>query len=266
MTNKNVVMLVYNYFENDSRVLKEAATLAKEGYTISIFSLWKDGLKKVEKIDQNTTVYRQDFTPFHLLIFGEKTFEFLKAKIYRKKTASDSSAKTIKRDWNRKSELNGIKFFLSTANKLLTFRGFYKKVKSEIKKLNLTPHIVHSHDLNTLPLGNKIAKKYTAKLVYDSHELYIHRNKPYKTPIWYQKFQFKIEKKLIKKCDAVITVSQSIVDYLEKTYTIPTPYLIMKNGSKTAHKKPRDLFLYLTLRSLFIKYLARSCLPNTLFN
>ncbi len=233
MEGKNIVMLVYNYFENDSRVLKEAATLSKAGFTVSIFTLWKKGLQKVEKLDKNTTVYRQEFMPFHKLVLGENIFEFLKKKIYRKMAAkpdqsdTQTTSKKIKRDWNKKVELNGFKFLFSTVNKLLTFKGFYTKVKSEIKKLDIQPNIVHSHDLNTLPLGNKIAKKHNSKLVYDSHELYIHRNKPYKTPKWYTTWQFKIEQKLIRKCDAVITVSQSIVEYLEKTYNIATPYLIM---------------------------------------
>ena len=223
MEGKNVVMLVYNYFENDSRVLKEAATLSQVGYTVSIFTLWKKGLDKVEKIDENTTVYRQEFLPFHKLVLGENIFEFLKKKIYKKivpkKTPNSQVNQSIKRDWNKKSELNSFKFFLSSANKILTFKGFYTKVKSEVKRLGINPSVIHAHDLNTLPLGRKLAKKYKSQLIYDSHELYIHRNKPYKTPGWYQKIQFNIEKKHIKKCDAVITVSQSIVNYLEKHET-----------------------------------------------
>ncbi len=233
MEGKNIVMLVYNYFENDSRVLKEAATLSQAGFTVSIFSLWKKGLPKVEKLDKNTTVYRQEFMPFHKFLLGEHIFEFLKRKVYRKlankpvQVSPQTNAKTVRPDWNKKVELNGFKFIFSTANKLLTFKGFYTKVKSEVKSLDIHPNIVHAHDLNTLPLGNKIAKRYNSKLVYDSHELYIHRNKPYKTPKWYTKWQFKAEQRLIRKCDAVITVSQSIVDYLEKTYKISAPHLIM---------------------------------------
>lgn len=241
MEGKNVVMLVYNYFENDSRVLKEAATLSQVGYTISIFTLWKKGLDKVEKIDKNTTVYRQEFLPFHKLVLGENIFEFLKKKIYKKvvpkKTPNSQVNQSIKRDWNKKSELNSFKFFLSSANKILTFKGFYTKVKSEVKRLGINPSVIHAHDLNTLPLGRKLAKKYKSQLIYDSHELYIHRNKPYKTPGWYQKIQFNIEKKHIKKCDAVITVSQSIVNYLEETYSIATPYLIM-NAPFKQKKEP----------------------------
>lgn len=231
MKGKNVVMLVYNHFENDSRVLKEAATLSSEGYVISIFAIWKAGLPKTEIIDKNTTVYRLEFVPLHKMILGEKIFEFLKKKVYRKlkpkKNDSTTVSKTIKKDWDNKVELNGLKFLFSTLNKHLTFKGFYLKVKSELAVLNINPEIVHSHDLNTLPLGYRTAKRYKAKLIYDSHELYIHRNKPYKTPDWYKKIQFRIEQRLIKKCDAVITVSESIVNYLEQSYGINKPYLIM---------------------------------------
>ena len=110
MEGKNVVMLVYNYFENDSRVLKEAATLSQVGYTISIFTLWKKGLDKVEKIDENTTVYRQEFLPFHKLVLGENIFEFLKKKIYKKvvpkKTPNSQVNQSIKRDTSQGSSYN----------------------------------------------------------------------------------------------------------------------------------------------------------------
>ena len=241
MERKNVVMFVYNYFENDSRVLKEAATLSEHGYIISIFTLWKKGLEQEEKIDNDTTVYRLNVIPFHKRIFGEKFFNFLKKKIYSKsvtsqtKSTKETSSVSIPVN-KKKTKINSLKFLLSTTNNYLTYWGYYSKAERKIKKLKIQPSIVHSHDLNTLPVGRKVSEKFKAKLVYDSHELYLHRNKPYQVPNWYHKFQFGIEKRHITKCNAVITVSQSIVDYLAETYSIPKPYLIM-NAPVKQHKR-----------------------------
>lgn len=226
---KKIIMLVYNYFENDSRVLKEAYTLADNGYEINIFSIWKEGLPKEEKIYNNVYLTRLDFTPLHKKIIGKKNFQKLKQLVYGKAEVTtvnnNNSSKPV--SGFEKSKLSSVKFISNVINKFFSYKGFYIDVKKKIAKKQLVPNYVHSHDLNTLPLGVKIAKKYNSKLIYDSHELYIHRNKPYITPKWFKKLEARIEKKNIRKCDKVITVSNSIVKFLEEKYQINAPTLIM---------------------------------------
>jgi len=51
---KNILFVLRNHFTNDSRVLKEATSLAKDGYKVTIRCLWDSDLPKVENTDQYT--------------------------------------------------------------------------------------------------------------------------------------------------------------------------------------------------------------------
>ncbi len=86
------------------------------------------------------------------------------------------------------------------------------------RALLLKPDIIQSHDCNTILGGAMIKKKLSIPLVYDSHELYLERNIGTRSRWWDKKQWSPIEKKCIKKCDVVMTVSQGIVDHLNKQY------------------------------------------------
>jgi len=86
------------------------------------------------------------------------------------------------------------------------------------RALLLKPDIIQSHDCNTILGGAMIKKKLGIPLVYDSHELYLERNIGTRSRWWDKKQWSPIEKKCIKKCDVVITVSQGIVEHLNKQY------------------------------------------------
>ncbi len=86
---------------------------------------------------------------------------------------------------------------------------------------------VHSHDLNTLVAGYWISRIHGAKLVYDSHELYLDRNKAKKDSQWVKRLKMEVEKRLIRSADAVITVNDSIADILASRYRVEKPTVIM---------------------------------------
>ncbi|MGB0505119.1 MAG: glycosyltransferase family 4 protein [Pikeienuella sp.] len=83
----------------------------------------------------------------------------------------------------------------------------YRKVfAEEIAKLN--PDIVHAHDLICLPAGHAAAQLSGARLVYDAHELEVHRNPPLS---WIQKRTVSyVERKYSRKADSVITVGRFV--------------------------------------------------------
>ena len=87
--------------------------------------------------------------------------------------------------------------------------------------------IFHAHDLNTLMGAYAAAKQHGAELIYDSHELYLERNRyePYK-PLgkWVRK---RLEAFLIRRATNVITVNESIAKYLSRAYRIKRPVVVM---------------------------------------
>ena len=46
----NVCMVVYNFFVNDARVIREAKTLVKSDYEVTVFALHKEGLRQNEEM------------------------------------------------------------------------------------------------------------------------------------------------------------------------------------------------------------------------
>jgi glycosyltransferase involved in cell wall biosynthesis len=108
-----------------------------------------------------------------------------------------------------------------------------------LKKKKIKADVYHCHDLNTLYIGQKLAKKHKARLVYDSHELYVYRNRPYIPPRIFHKKEEAFERKYIQRADAVITVSKSIAGYMEKKYNIDKPHLIMNAPKK--NKAPEEI-------------------------
>lgn len=91
--------------------------------------------------------------------------------------------------------------------------------------LRMRPDVIHAHDLTTLPTASHAAAKLGAKLVYDSHELEMHRNAKYSASVW--KRRGAMEKEHIGRADLVITVSESIADHLRDAYSIAPPIVVL---------------------------------------
>lgn len=71
-----------------------------------------------------------------------------------------------------------------------------------------------AHDLPVLGVAYRCAKFHGAKLIYDSHELYVEQGFNFlERALWK-----KIEKQYIKYCDSVITINESIATELKRRY------------------------------------------------
>ena len=87
---------------------------------------------------------------------------------------------------------------------------------------------MHSHDLVTLSTGYAIASRLGVPLIYDAHELETHTNYwglAAATKKWIAIY----EECLIKRCAAVITVCDSISNWLRQTYQIAQPLVVLNS-------------------------------------
>ncbi len=94
--------------------------------------------------------------------------------------------------------------------------------------LSLRPDVVHAHDLVTLSSGFAIAKRRGCNLIYDAHELETHTNYwglKDETRKWIEIY----ERVLIRRTRAVITVCDSIADWLRDNYSIPRPIVVLNS-------------------------------------
>lgn len=83
--------------------------------------------------------------------------------------------------------------------------------------------VVHVHDLPMLLPGVLLARGWGVPLVYDAHELYYAQDV---LPLETQRKYFRLEKKLIRHADAVITVNEFIARLMAERYGIPEPRVI----------------------------------------
>jgi len=175
-----VLMIVLKDFVNDSRILRECATVHNMGYRVVVYALHSESLPEYEKQD-NYELYRFKLTtkkwPKHPFI---QIFKYLECFI----------------------------------------RIAWKGTK-------LNPKVVHCHDISALPIGFVISLKLKSKLIYDSHELWSNYNYRKSLVVSAQKQLSNIlEKFLMRRSDAVITVSDSIANYLSAFARIKKPFVI----------------------------------------
>lgn len=90
------------------------------------------------------------------------------------------------------------------------------------------PDVVHANDGNTLVPAWWISRRTGARVVYDAHELWRHRNVRQDRPVA-PLVEAVIEALLIRRAAGVITVSGSIADWLHTAYDLPTRPTLVRN-------------------------------------
>jgi glycosyltransferase involved in cell wall biosynthesis len=170
--------IVRNTVRNDSRVLKEAATLQASGLfsAVEIVGLNEPGLPEVERI-AGITVRR--------ITLGT-------------------------RGWSKGLVSQALKFAEWRQRIVRAYRG---------QPLS----VIHCHDLDPLPIAVRLKQSTGARLVYDAHELETEQGESSRIRVALSRAT---ERMLIGRADAVITVSESIVDWYRGTYPGISPALV----------------------------------------
>jgi glycosyltransferase involved in cell wall biosynthesis len=88
------------------------------------------------------------------------------------------------------------------------------------------PDVVHAHDAAMLAPGWLVARQTRAGLVYDSHELAT--GVPYHSRAWYRLVDG-LERRIVPRCDAVITVSDGIAERLRQRYGLDRTPTVVRN-------------------------------------
>jgi glycosyltransferase involved in cell wall biosynthesis len=115
---------------------------------------------------------------------------------------------------------------LLPAHKISTYYYFCKSASKEAEIWGAD--VAHAHDLNTMYAAYRLKRKFPHTIVvYDSHELWIHRNRVGRKATLEKMLDKVVEKALIKHADGIITVCDSIGDWLSDRYQgIPEPVIL----------------------------------------
>ncbi len=118
---------------------------------------------------------------------------------------------------------------LGQARSLLSFVGAV---------VRLRPEVVHAHDVAMLLPGIVGARLVGAGVVYDTHELAT--GVPYRERLW-AGLVAALERLFVRRCAAVITVSDGIADRLVELYRLPRRPIVVRNVSALRPSGPGGL-------------------------
>ena len=180
-------MIVSNPCISDARVLKTARAAREAGYDVHVFATIGPNTSPYERVN-GIIFHRLDWRPGQIM-----------------------TANGLLGLLNRMSrKLTGA--LVRRLVPFVKYRLFSRVFAEHIAAIK--PDIVHANDLICLPAGSDAARLCGAKLVYDAHELEIHRNPP--LPIVQKLFVGYTEARYGRQADAVITVGRLVGQELAK--------------------------------------------------
>lgn len=211
-----ISMIVWNTFQTDARVLKEAETLAGEGHRVTVFALLQPGeTPEHEVLAPGLEVVRVSRTPLKAL---RRLFQPDGSRPPREVRAGVGGA------------------FVDTPLKSSRLRRASEVVSRSAIHLGLwralvasRPDVVHAHDVNTLPTAWAAARRAGSRLVYDAHEISTDRE-------GYRELRGLIawaEGRLMPRADATITTTGMRAKFFARAYGVPRP-LVLQNRPRFA--------------------------------
>ena len=172
--------------------------------------------------------------------FLRRAVKLLIARLKRIKKLLTARFTRTKKYWNR-SFLGAWRKATKSAYASIEHREVTLAMQRAVAQLR--PDIVHAHDLGTLSAGLTFSRLHDARLIYDSHELEMHRNATFtEQQIKQRRFE---EAQGIRAADSVITVSESIASHLEEEYAIKRPLVVynapdLRSQSKVVSRNIRE--------------------------
>ena len=193
----NVLMLVMTDVAHDSRVLREALALAERGHTVHIVG--KD-------------------VPQHWVPPRGVTVESVSGGTGLKpgRQTGDSSSPTAPQRTaaSRTALRRTARWLLLPQHRRRVWRTWNARARAAVRSRKFDFDVVHAHDFNVLRLAARLAEQERARLVYDSHEFWSGRERHGRPTPWERARERWIERTLIRRADAVLTVSDGIAQRL----------------------------------------------------
>ena len=206
-TQMNVLMLVQSNVAHDARVLREARSLADEGHAIHIVG--KDVPGSWEP-------------PTGITVESVSGGTGLKAKPGGGNVVASGPSHSGVVGQAR----SAARWALLPQHRQSVWRTWCDRAREAIGDRKYD--VVHAHDFNVLVLAAELAEKGNAQLVYDSHEWWSGRERHGRPTPLERARELRIEREIVAKADAVLTVSDGIAERLGKWRS--TPVAVVRNS------------------------------------
>lgn len=214
-------MFLYSELRHDSRVEREARTLVDEGWELRVIAA-NDPLSPrdddaYERRD-GYEIVRVDRYPLPARIAQRVTRRGAQpAPATTPPTAP--AARPAARD-----AVAAVRVPWRLAHRWLDHGKYVRRAVAEARRWPADLWICH--DLSTLPAGAAAKRALGGALIYDSHELWLDRNRPVHE-VAPERWRWQgMESRLVREADATMTVCDSIADILAERYGIPRPAVV----------------------------------------
>lgn len=212
---RRVSMFVINDLRLDSRVRREAASLAAAGYDVTVYGVLSDATAAVpaEAVDGYRIVRVPMLVrPAKEHMAGTSVASGTTARSGQPpRTGSGLSRRALTAAFvATRPMLGGTLHFL--ANWQLRWRPWSRRVLAQVEPSG----VWHAHDLNTLPLALACADRFGGAVVYDSHELFTEAGATSRLPGVVRAILRRLERGWARRAGAVITVNDSIASVLHE--------------------------------------------------
>lgn len=245
-----VAVLVYNDAENDSRVLKESRSLMEAGADVKILAISNTSAGRMPGDSMVAGIPTTRLVQFS----GERVLppfllEPLRSVLDRRTRAGSTSSPSVaapSRVSSRSPSLLGRSSSRVQAIADDLARRMFATVKPGVWWADLIPAImqyrpdaIHANDANSLLPAVIGARLTGARVVYDSHELWRHRN--VRQDRWLAPhLESLVETVCIRLVDGVITVSPSIARWLQQEYDLEVTPTLVRNVPVRAESPTPD--------------------------
>ncbi len=206
----DVEMFVYNDVRRDSRVLREARSLASRGYRVRVIGRGSADLPAEEELDGFTVVR----TPVPAREGGPGT-----DSPWRPHRRGGTAARA--------------RWLIEYGRDFIAWRRDAIALAARGAAHSERQRVWHGHDLTGLLPAAAARDRWGGSLVYDSHELYVEAGSAAKLPPLLRRVLARLEGSRARSADAVITVNETIADELASRYRLSVPAVVMNCPSAT---------------------------------
>ena len=197
-------MLVANDMRLDSRVRREAATLAEAGDIVTVFAVLGDAtIDQPREVVDGYTIMRVPM----LTRPATETMRPNREKGQRRRLPSVPRIAASAFVATRPLFGGSIHFFLNWTIRWRSWGG-------RVLALAGPSDVWHAHDLNTLSTALACAQRHGGQVVYDSHEIFTEAGANARLPLFVRAIVRRIERGWAHRCAAILTVNESLASHL----------------------------------------------------
>lgn len=222
MSGRHVCMVVKNRLSNDARVKKEMKALSGDGWRVTVIAMPEKG-EPEEEIRDGIRIIRP---PVY-----SRGKQQLREKVAQVSPRGDPSLKARMVRSIRKNRFR--RFFADLQ------RDIPWEMKLRRAAIQSGADVYHANDLDTLDICGRAADRNRAKLVYDSHELWLESSRFLiaTNPLNGMRLK-RIERKYASRADAVIAVTPLRGREMGRMYPGMKRLSIIENAPEKLHELP----------------------------